>query len=895
MAKKEKSKKRLDKYYHLAKEQGYRSRAAFKLMQLERKFNFLSSSRVLIDLCAAPGGWLQVASKMMPVSSVIVGVDLAPIKPIKNCILLKEDITTQKCRDAIKKSLTTWKADVVLHDGAPNVGTAWLQDAYSQAELVLSAFKLAVEFLAPGGIFLTKVFRSADYNALLWVFGHFFSSVEATKPQASRHSSAEIFVYCKNFSSKIAAGGLSAVDPKLLDPKFVFKQVEQPVSVTNIFKNEQKRQRGGYSDDAGALLYKACEASTFIASDEPIQLLAVNYQILFKTPQSQVLSNHPITTSDIRACCEDLRVLTKKDFKKLLKWRLLIREAYPDIYKKNTNLEKEKKKKDGESDEENKDDEENENDDDDSDEKLDARMTELERKLKRQKKKSAKKRSKQQERLALKMISVSQEDTNDIIQNPDSVGLFDITNSEMRHANKKEMHDLISQAHPNLLAEEQEEEEEYNSLSNRAKAEREFLLEMNAEISTEDVKNGGGEVQEYDSVLNTMLDKMYERYVEIRGSRAEKKRKKIREFGNLYDEPKHIPNLTSDPFEDEIEDEIEVDYDNDENLDLIDRINPLLVNNFEEQKVTESSKRAEMWFSQQLFDDILTNEKDIPLISQPSNQNKTKIDTKQDLRKLDNKELNSELDKKFGPKQNRQKIENSNNNNNNNESKKDKNLNDEFEVVPKKIIESDEEEEYDSEEREQLLKLGHIAVNNSFTKLIDNSYNRYTYNDFDTAPSWFRDDEAKHMLPNLPDLPQEVNQQIADRFKGVNVRTITKVAEAKARKKRRMMRRLEKINARANVISDSTEMNEKQKVREMQKLYKGHLNKMKPRSVYVVRKKFQGNSRINTSKVAAKKSKGNARGPTKVKIVDKRMKKDLRAARANKNKAGKGKRFSRRK
>jgi AdoMet-dependent rRNA methyltransferase SPB1 len=161
--------------------------------------------------------------------------------------------------------------DVVLHDGAPNVGGAWSSEAYAQSWLVLEALRMATDVLAPKGTFVTKVFRSKDYTALLYALKQLFTKVEATKPAASRNASAEIFVVCLGYKAP------ARIDPRLLDAKHLFQEVnEVPASAGPDAlikaKIKQRRFREGYEEGI-SLMRKVISAAAFVAGANPVETL----------------------------------------------------------------------------------------------------------------------------------------------------------------------------------------------------------------------------------------------------------------------------------------------------------------------------------------------------------------------------------------------------------------------------------------------------------------------------------------------------------------------------------------------------------------------------------------------------------------------------------------------
>ena len=336
----------------MAKEQGLRSRAAFKLTQINKQYPLLEKCQhAVLDLCAAPGGWTQIAARTCSKQIPILAVDILPIRKLTghpNVSTIIGDITTQACQSEIHRSIG--QCDLVLHDGAPNVGADYAKDAYEQNEIALCALKCATHHLIPGGSFVTKVYRSRDYAKYQWVLQQLFDSVHAFKPKASRAQSAEIFLVAQKYKAP------QKLDPRLLDPKYVFSSVDNDTtgggnasanaatSLTVLGKQaEQKtRKRGGYDmDHLDATMRHIEPVSGFLESTslrDAIQILSRSTGLSFVCGECkensqeascscQFYLNHPLTNSDIKESVSDLQLLNKTDFKRLLSWRVKMQEA----------------------------------------------------------------------------------------------------------------------------------------------------------------------------------------------------------------------------------------------------------------------------------------------------------------------------------------------------------------------------------------------------------------------------------------------------------------------------------------------------------------------------------------------------------------------------------------
>ncbi|KEQ88220.1 hypothetical protein D6C77_08927 [Aureobasidium pullulans] len=854
---------RLDKYYYLAKEKGYRSRAAFKLVQLNKKYGFLQKSRCLIDLCAAPGGWLQVAAETMPIKSLIVGVDLAPIKPVPKTITFQGDITTDKTRAIIRGHLKTWKADTVIHDGAPNVGTAWVQDAFSQNELVLHSLRLACDFLGPGGNFVTKVFRSKDSAKLEWTFKQLFDKVEQTKPPSSRNVSAETFYVCRGYKAP------KNLDPRFLDPQYAFAEVKDavPNNEAKVFNPEvKKRKREGY-DEGDWTQYHEVPVSEFIQTTDPIAILGGMNKLTFNQAGNgdialATIDKLPETTEEVRICCNDLKVLGKKEFRLLLKWRLQVRERF-GFATKSTDHKKatEAEKKEAEE----KDDEEAaEVESMDEEMKLQEelqKMKDMQSKDKRKiRRKDNEKKQKEIVRLQMNMTT------------PMEIGM------EQAGPNGEDaMFQLKAVDKAGLTGKLQKGKMQVVPVTE--KKDDEFDLEYT------DDELGDGLEGELDMMYNQYTEKREARDAKIRAKKARKERNEDGEF----------EGFSNDEEADSDDDAPAVEYDSDSDDDeepgqlITDLDNaPAPANGL--------TKRAANFFDQDLFKDIdgldgmedeIEAPKDLdsgiemdsssaspPLKAEKPTKVKETVKIEKPTKEKKEKTKKSKMPTpaELAAEEAAYETDSSDGG---------------FETVKNTQSQWDKDEDAIPLKNgrpnidiitAEAMTLAHQLATGQKTKhdLLDDNFNKYSLRDVDGLPEWFLDDETKNSKPHRP-ITKEAANAIKEKMRAFNARPIKKVREAKARKQLHAAQKLEKLKRKSALLAESEDVSEKDKANNISKIMAraGKSKKRKPVQVIVAGKgKHRGQGRP-----------GGVKG--KYKMVDARLKKDVRAEKRLKKKMGK--------
>ncbi|KAJ0290414.1 hypothetical protein Brms1b_001308 [Colletotrichum noveboracense] len=836
---------RLDKWYKLAKEKGYRARAAFKLIQLNKKYGFLEKSRVVVDLCAAPGSWCQVAAETCPVGALIVGVDLAPIKPIPKVITFQSDITTEKCRATIRSHLKTWKADCVLHDGAPNVGTAWNQDSFNQAELVLQSMKLATEFLVEGGTFVTKVFRSKDYNPLLWVFNQLFTKVEATKPPSSRNVSAEIFVVCKGYKAP------KRIDPRFLDPRAVFAELKDaaPNNEAKVYNPEvKKRKREGY-EEGDYTQFKAVSASEFIQTVDPIAILGSANQLSFDQPNNgdvalAALDKLPETNEEIRRCCADLKVLGRKEFKMLLKWRLKVREIFGFPTKKTEKAKSLQEQVAGE--------EVAELEDMDEElriqEELEALKNKDDSKKRKERRKENEKKQKDIVRMQLNMVApmdIGMEQSGPL--GPDSM-------FALKTVDKAGGVNKIAKGRMAILKENEKKKQEQDS-----------GISYGSDNDSED---------EAEDRLERELDGMYDQWKERKSAADAKWRaKRAREEHN----DEEWEGVSADEQSDSDEEfEIESGSDDESDEDEDDGDKPLVTDLDNTAEDGDLSKRARNFFSQDIFKDIpgvLDEPEDDGMdgVEYTNGADSDEEETRPSKKAKKESKAQKAKDEKKKAREDKKKTVEKEEEDESSESEDDGG----FEVV------KHNEEDWENQEKRkadgrldidiitaEAMTLAHQLATGQKTKhdVIDDGFNKHALKDRDGLPDWFIDDEGRHDKPHKP-ITKAAAAAIREKLRAYNARPIKKVREAKARKKFKAAQRLEKLKKKSDLLANEEGMTEKEKAESIAKMMaKAGKVKRRPKPTLVI------------AKGVNRGVKGRPKGVKgRYTIVDSRMKKDLRA------------------
>lgn len=188
-----------DQFRRLARDQGYRSRSAFKLKQINQSYRILNKGDCIVDIGCAPGGWMQIALPEVGTKGKVIGVDIKKIEPLSNAFIIQGNIEDEHVTDNILK-ISNSCVDVVLSDLSPNVSGNWELDHARQIDLTRNALRLSSIILKKRGKAVFKVFQGDMLNELVVELKKKFRKVILTKPTASRQVSSEIYLICLDYN-----------------------------------------------------------------------------------------------------------------------------------------------------------------------------------------------------------------------------------------------------------------------------------------------------------------------------------------------------------------------------------------------------------------------------------------------------------------------------------------------------------------------------------------------------------------------------------------------------------------------------------------------------------------------------------------------------------------------
>jgi len=654
-----------------------------------------------------------------------------------------------------------------------------VQDAFTQAELALQSMKLATDFLVEGGTFVTKVFRSKDYNSLLWVFNQLFNKVEATKPPSSRNVSAEIFVVCRGYKAP------KHIDPRFLDPRTVFAELADPTpnNEAKVFRPEvKKRKREGY-EEGDWTQFKEAPVSEFIQTTDPIAMLGSLNKLSFVQPPNgdvaiATIDKLPETTIEVRNCCADLKVLGRADFKRLLRWRLKVRDIFGFASKKKAEEASEVAEIEP------------------MDEEMQM-MADMARLDEQDSKKKKKQRRQDNERKQKQIVRMQMNMTT-----PFEIGL-----EQSGPQGDESMFGL-------------KQIDKAGALPQIARGRMATVMEREKPVQEEEEEEA---TDDEEDALERELDDMYNEYVENKSARDAKYRAKR---ARKEDADGEWHGFSDSNKEESSDDELVQDEDSDLSDDEEGAPQPLITDlDHQSGKAGGLTKRAARFFDQDIFKGIDGLEE----LEEDGEDSGIDVEEEsEEEAQLENPKL-APIQKTKAPSPLQDDAEGSSEDDHIEEVKHDESQW-EQDNTPMRNGRPD----IDIITAEAMTMAHQLATGKKTkTDLLDESFNRYSLRDTEGLPDWFLDDENRHSKLQRP-VTAAAAAAIKDKQRALNARPIKKVREAKARKKFKAAQRLEKLKKKSALLADEEGLTEKEKAQSIAKLMSRAAKKKPKQKVTVI-------------------------------------------------------------